>query len=206
MNHQLRKIKGKVAKIKTFQRTEDMTILWHVLFWQLRQEQHEGWEPEQCVQVSLPGAAHPGREAGHILCAAPGHEPDHGAGEPAHHPAHQAGPSPPHAHLFLHHHLALKDVSLSSIMFPQMLMNMKAWLQSIPYSGDVFFLTLWVSWQFSSHSDGLWQVCNHLSASLVHRCHEAGTVCLLSSCVLVPLLYPCPVTHPPFGPTVLPCW
>ena len=65
---------------------------------QPRQEQHEEGESEQPVQVPPSGVPHPARAAGHVLCAIPGHVPDHGAGEPAHHPA---GPSPPHSHVLL---------------------------------------------------------------------------------------------------------
>ena len=61
------------------------------------------------------------------------------------------------------------------------------------------FLTFWLSSQVSSLSDGSWQVCGHLSTSPLQHHHEAGTVCLLSSWVLVPLLYPHLVSHPPLG-------
>ena len=67
------------------------------------------------------------------------------------------------------------------------------------------FLTFWLSSQVSSLSDGSWQVCGHLSTSPLQHHQEAGTVCLLSSWVLVPWLYPCHVAHPHLGPTVLQC-
>ena len=89
---------------------------------QLRQEQHKEGEPEQRVRVPLPGASHRARAAGRVLCPVPEHVPDHGAGEPAH----QAGPSPPHPHVLLCHHLALTDVSISIVTLPKMLMNMQA--------------------------------------------------------------------------------
>ena len=64
-------------------------------------EEHEEGEPEQHVRVPPPGAPHPDRAAGHLLCPVPGHVPDHSAGKPTHHPAHQAGHSPPHPHVLL---------------------------------------------------------------------------------------------------------
>ena len=66
-----------------------------------------------------------GQSSRACLCPVPGHVSDHGAGEPAHHPAHQARPSPPHPHALLPQHLALMDITFSSVTVPKMLMNLQ---------------------------------------------------------------------------------
>ncbi|OBS75720.1 hypothetical protein A6R68_17828, partial [Neotoma lepida] len=74
----------------------------------------------------------------HVLCLVPGHVPDNGVREYAHQPAHHTP-----KYLFLSH-LALTDISFSSVTAPKMLKNMLTDSQSISYAGCVsqihFFL------------------------------------------------------------------
>ena len=168
---------------------------------QLRQEQHEEGEPEPRVPFPLPGASNLAREAWHVLFPVTGHVPDHGAGK-------LLIRLDPHLHtpmFFFLSHLALTDVSFSSIIVPKMLMNMQTQDQSIPNAGCIsqfLFSQFWVVNNFPLRLmayDSYVCICQSLQYITIMR----QELCVsFSSCVLVPLLYSCPVAQPLLCSTV----